>query len=410
MKANVTPELDSKWWSKNKPKTLKKTGLGAALGKYEVARNTFEKCARSGSGDINKSFMEAKTILGGEVSKCVGVGIKEANSMLHAETISALQKYKSSVIPAESKRLDTLFATAKSALDSSNQKALAEYVKILEAWKLVGEGSAKMVLAARKESSTLEDLLAKAAEAARLGKPEDAKTAASRAELLQDKLTAMARGVANEVKKARKLTFALDTKSLNDAQKRQFDKDSNKRMTFEQQAEQNHATLEMDVKAAADVVAECRAAASGGANLEKLYLKTMDKLVERAFRYAQQDIDVASRECSGATANVAIAIDNYNDAKSDKDKNEAKGRATQFLKHAITQVGALKKALDSARKDVDKSLDSMPKEIVKPSNDSFAKLFAELEKAMKIYDQETANHAKEMKKITNLASKVKGLA
>jgi len=286
---------------------------------------------------------------------------------------------------------------------------IAAYDKYVAAWQAVGDLSARMVLASQKEVSTVEDLLSQAAEAAHKADQATAKKAAQRAEVIKDKLAAMQRAVEKEHAKAMRIKVDIDPGILDPAQKKEFNKKSDKRTTSQLQAENNISTLEKAVKSAGDVVSDCYKAASGSADLEKLYLTTMNKLVERAFKYAQSDIDVSSRECSGATANVAIALDNYADADDDKTKAEAKGRALRFIKHAITQLDALKKALARARKDVDKTLDSMPRDIVKPKNQAFAKLFQELERAMSIYDDEDKNAVKEGKKIAGLAPRVKAL-
>lgn len=58
MKKGVTPELDSKWWAKNKAKTLTKTGIGKALRNYEVAR------AKEDDKLVLKTLSALKTAIG----------------------------------------------------------------------------------------------------------------------------------------------------------------------------------------------------------------------------------------------------------------------------------------------------------------------------------------------------------
>ncbi|MCR8723332.1 hypothetical protein [Frigidibacter sp. ROC022] len=79
MKKGVTPQLDSKWWAKNKAKTLLKTGIGDALRNYEVAQ------AKKDDQLVLKSLSVLK--------KAVANGVTKANPKLHAETIAALKKY-----------------------------------------------------------------------------------------------------------------------------------------------------------------------------------------------------------------------------------------------------------------------------------------------------------------------------
>ena len=78
MKAGATPELDSKWWSKNKAFTLKKTGIGEALRNYEVAR------AKEDDELVLKRLSELK--------RAIANGVKKADAKKHAETIAALKK------------------------------------------------------------------------------------------------------------------------------------------------------------------------------------------------------------------------------------------------------------------------------------------------------------------------------
>ena len=54
MKASMTPELKYAWWSKNKPKLAKKTGLGKALKDYEIAADQLDW------DDVLKKLAEVK--------------------------------------------------------------------------------------------------------------------------------------------------------------------------------------------------------------------------------------------------------------------------------------------------------------------------------------------------------------
>jgi len=79
MKKGATPELDSKWWAKNKPMTLTKTGIGDALRNYEVAQ------AKKDDQKVLATLSALK--------KAVANGVSKANPKLHADTIAALKKY-----------------------------------------------------------------------------------------------------------------------------------------------------------------------------------------------------------------------------------------------------------------------------------------------------------------------------
>ena len=79
MKKNAVPELNQKWWSKNKAKTLKKTGLGKALKDFEVAEELMD----------HDRMLTALS----DVKKKVAAAQQECSTKSHAETIAALKKY-----------------------------------------------------------------------------------------------------------------------------------------------------------------------------------------------------------------------------------------------------------------------------------------------------------------------------
>ena len=105
MKKNAIPELDSKWWSKNKAKTMKKSGLGAELKAYEVCKTRSEASGMS-SADIAKAHMATLTQLKAVKTK-LPVALKACNEKSHEETIAALKKYPK-IILAEENRLKAL--------------------------------------------------------------------------------------------------------------------------------------------------------------------------------------------------------------------------------------------------------------------------------------------------------------
>ncbi|WP_372571943.1 hypothetical protein [Ruegeria jejuensis] len=78
MKANMTPELDQKWWSKNKPKLIKKTGLGDALKDFQVAEDQM---------DWDKSLKAISNL-----KRKVADAVKICGSS-HKDTVTVLKKY-----------------------------------------------------------------------------------------------------------------------------------------------------------------------------------------------------------------------------------------------------------------------------------------------------------------------------
>lgn len=79
MKKNAVPELNARWWAKNKAKTMKKSHLGKALKDFEVAEELM---------DYDRML---KTL--SEVKKKLVVALKACDPKRHAETIVGLKKY-----------------------------------------------------------------------------------------------------------------------------------------------------------------------------------------------------------------------------------------------------------------------------------------------------------------------------
>lgn len=79
MKKGAIPELNQKWWSKNKAKTMGKSGLGKALKDFEVAE------------EVNDPAKMLKAL--SEVKKKLAVALKACNEKMHKDTIAAIKKY-----------------------------------------------------------------------------------------------------------------------------------------------------------------------------------------------------------------------------------------------------------------------------------------------------------------------------
>ena len=92
MKPTLTPELDQKWWSKNKPKLAKKTGLGDALKDYQIAADKMDYPA------MTKALSELKKTVAGAVMIFKGKD---------EDVVTVLKKYPK-IILAEEKRIEKL--------------------------------------------------------------------------------------------------------------------------------------------------------------------------------------------------------------------------------------------------------------------------------------------------------------
>jgi hypothetical protein len=120
MKKNATPELNYKWWNKNKAKTMKSSGLGKALTAFEVAEDqmNWDKALKALS----------------EVKKKVVVAIGACNTKLHSDTIAGLKKYPSVI----QKKEVEIKAKQKDQADRDNAGSSATKQKVGKAvviWK-----------------------------------------------------------------------------------------------------------------------------------------------------------------------------------------------------------------------------------------------------------------------------------
>lgn len=146
-KGDKPKDLSQKWWSKNKAKTLKSTGLGKVLEGYEKVRagkpslKYYQDCLK----ELNK--------IPGAVDKAK----KMCNKSLHAETLDALGGY-STVIKKEMTDLskeETDYTKRLSIFKSSREKLVKEltaiHKKTEDACSLAGSGLEKLKAAVSKK-------------------------------------------------------------------------------------------------------------------------------------------------------------------------------------------------------------------------------------------------------------------
>lgn len=112
MKASDNFKIDQAWWNKEKPLTLKSTGLGATMKKYQDAKAKIQTLASKGvySGEFDAAttpFDVATLILDKEIPVAVAKAKGMCSKLLHKETIAVLDKFKTAV-SAEKGLLQTL--------------------------------------------------------------------------------------------------------------------------------------------------------------------------------------------------------------------------------------------------------------------------------------------------------------
>lgn len=134
-------KIDQKWWSKNKPVTLKSTGLGAAMKEYATARTAAEKFSAKGEYatqvEREKSPIAVAREKLAEVMKTVTKAKSMCNKTLHKETIKVLST-GGDMEKAEAKDLTNLESTFNSTyqknvivpLDTQLKSATSDYTKL----------------------------------------------------------------------------------------------------------------------------------------------------------------------------------------------------------------------------------------------------------------------------------------
>lgn len=405
------PQLDDRWWSSRKPRLMKSTGLGKALKEYKQALATFEAVADQKTPPFSgfQAYMDAKALLGGKVSSAVETGIKLDNGKRFQDTIAALKNYKAKVIPAEKTRLDKLFKAMQGRYDATVKK-WTEYNKaVIKIYEVAGNKSAKAVLAARKELRTAESAVTTAASAQRKGDTQTANAAVQSAKDAAEAIGKLKAEIASEQTDMMKSSWKYDKDVLSEDDKKAFDRLGDMRTRSEFQVENNLGTLTDMHNDALNLVKEAEGAAAGTAKLEDLYERTVERLVDRLFKYAQA-LDVPSREAGGNVDKVDGNLMLYAKARSDQERKELKEEAVECLTKAVKWLDTLQKDIKKAEADVRKTLDSLPSDIVNPRNSKFAKLFKEVEKGIGFVEEDKAKGEKLKGKLKKLAPQVHKLA
>lgn len=127
MKANAKPELEQKWWSKNKAKTLKSTGFGKVLGEYETALKALEG---TDAAEALKGHGTAVDLLTKKLPRAADAALKACSTRFHKETIACLETYKRKTFPDELKRIEAIRKNLDALTVKAEKKVHAEFDKL----------------------------------------------------------------------------------------------------------------------------------------------------------------------------------------------------------------------------------------------------------------------------------------
>lgn len=175
-KGDKPKDLSQSWWSKNKAKTMKSSGLGAALGAYEKQRIKPKSLA----------YYEACLKELGKLPAAVDKAKKLCDKKLHAETLEALGGYAAVI----SKEMNEL---AKEETDYTNRLSIFKSSRVA----LVKEIQ-QMNTDISKDETALTDAFKKLKEAV---KKKDAKNANAIATQLRKDCTELVKDVNKAIDK-----------------------------------------------------------------------------------------------------------------------------------------------------------------------------------------------------------------
>lgn len=410
MSKSSTPELNEKWWSKHKSFTLKPTGLGKALKAYEAAARTYDKDVAT--ADTLKAAQDSYAAVKLALEEVVDVTKKAiglCDAKRHASDLKSLKTYQTDLIPAEKSRLEELFEKWNTARTNKVEKARKYNLAALRIFVFVGNKSSKAVFDSREDLNRIDDLLNEAARLFQAGETPKAASLGEEAEKIAIQMQARTKEIANDLKDAQKSDWQFDRDLLLPVEDKEFSKQYDERSVKEEQAANNIETLKGLANQAMEMAMETKTIAAGRAKMDEVYLKSMNRLVDRAFQIAQ-DLDVALRESSGSLDSAEGDIGGDYETLGDTTlQEERRNSCAERLKKAIEWLYNFKTRYKNATKEIQKTLDGFPKETVHNKNPQFRELFEELARANSQMESDAEKAEKLEKKIQSCVINLKKL-
>jgi hypothetical protein len=408
MKKGVMPTLSASWWKANKSTLVKADPLASALKKYEDARTKFEAAASANKLDTPDLYVDAKTALIPGVLKAVEATIPTCNKTLHAGDIEGLNKYKSTVIPQERNELDAAYRAYEAGYERRVKAITEKRNATLAEAKKAGATSAQAVLDARRKAADLDKILSDALAAKRKGDVSSAKAHSADAVRNVADIAALRTEVAQAIAGVPK-EWPTARGVANDTDRPALDKLDDLKFTADEQMKNNLATIDAIKKEAETTISEIRRVVQGSLDEAEVLTGAFDRFVSRMFSLVQEN-DVPARETKSARSNLEGDLDKYAKAKEAREKDVLKKQAVKNLKHAKTQLDALKKRIDATKSEFQSTLKSFPGSIVNKGNPAFTAKYNELDRAYKAMKQDEALHAKELQTLQKLGQQVAKLA
>ena len=405
MKATDTPKIDQAWWNKNKPGTLKSTGLGKAMARYQDDKAEAKKLAAKEPMDYGSALAGYTTAEASfqELSSSARKALAACNKTLHADCIVVLNKLIKSVLPAENTALG---AAKQSFIDDA--KAEAARVKGLGK-NLLALATATSDSAVKRlgDVSKLEDELADLRDQA--GKALQSKTPfapkqVDAARVAADAINAALTTTETELAQARQTVrkkldevFHRGLEPVDPALPRLRDSIAMPLDVIEAKA---LPRLEEAAERAKKALKSIEDLASGAADVRQEYLGILNDFVQRGIQRGDA-VTGNIRTAGGKLDRAGQEILSFTEIKDGPRDKTLITNATKLLTEGVKEISMTKPVLEAFERSLDEFTGKLPP-FVEPKSSTFREPIGELLKL----SQGASEDRKELEKLTAKATKI----
>lgn len=358
MKAGATPELGQKWWSKNKPRSLKSTGLGGVLGSYEKAYKELEKALKSNDWTkIQPALDEVDNYTG----KLIPAAVKKAEGMCdkkkHKETLDALGKYPK-VIQQQAIKTAVLIKPVRTKIEGGFKNESKRIGGIAESGL---KEANKLQDDARKIIGEMDKLVRSIQKSAGKADQKAMQTDADRAKTLMGDLAKnnkRLRDLHGEVRKARR-EWDYKPGTLNEGGKDPYGKFGDTVMTIEDGIEMKADETEDALKDAMKLENDIMKIFAGEADERELYKKSCARIASTQGK-VMATLDAAARTLGGDLGNARSDVINCEEKSSGKEQIDMLKKLAAMTTDYDKKSKKLEKQGKAAKKAIDDELADLP--------------------------------------------------
>jgi hypothetical protein len=409
MKASDTPKIDAAWWRKNKPSTLKSTGLGDAMADYQVQTMLVGKAVEARELNVATgldAFEKAETKL-----KALETAAKKARDAcdsgvmkgLHQGCSAVLGKLIKPMLSDERKDLEKRRDAYVSGAEQEARKLKAACQALLVAVTKLSNGAVAQLDDVARREDDLSEIREAAAKSLRTGTPVAQQDAANARQIAGSIDTAL-----RDVKDNWQKTKAHVSKFMRE----EFNKSL---AQLEPSLERVRDSIDMPLdvvefkvipqleeaaKRAAKALKSIEDLISGIADEQQAYVGLLTDFVERSILKSDA-ISGNLRGAGGKLDGADMALINFSEAKPGARGSTPPANIEKLLEEAKKEIGLCETSLTELRKSLDSFSRTMPP-FVEPKNRKFQKPMQEF----LALNQGTETDAAEIKKLKDKAAKV----